>query len=72
MSSYSKLGLKDKLLLSKMNALERLIIATGRWNKDSDFGIIALSGDPFDRLVANHAMEYYEKLSDEAKAVVGE
>lgn len=52
----------EAVLYARMNALEWVLIQTGRWTKDSDVALIQLSSDPMDRLIANELMRIAAKL----------
>lgn len=56
-------SLKDLLILSKLSGLEEVLIATGRWTKDTPIDIIALSSNSYDRLVVEKMRKYFDKLS---------
>ena len=41
------------IIKARMNALEWVLIQTGRWSNDSDVGLIAYSKLPEDRIIAD-------------------
>lgn len=43
-------------------ALEKVLVSTGRWTDDSDLGIIQLSSNDYDRLIADEAMRLHDAL----------
>lgn len=52
--------LEEEMRKERIKALEWVLIATGRWNKDSDVGLIELSSVELDRIIASEIIELLE------------
>lgn len=57
-----KMSRAELVIRARMNALEWVLMLDGRWNKDSEVGLIQLSSVEQDRLIADELIRLNEKL----------